>query len=166
MIFPTIFNQVYVSSLMTGVLYRVIDNHQDCQILQNDLDYLSSWADCWQLKFNVSKCYHLGITSKRTPHMYNYCLNGQIICRESSTKYLGVTITSTLRWNEHCDNICKKANSTLGLLKRILGSCSPTVKTRAYLSLVRPKLEYASCINFIFPKNHCNWISTVLKVLH
>ena len=156
MIFPTIFNQVYVSSLMTGVLYRVIDNHQDCQILQNDLDCLSSWADCWQLKFNVSKCYHLGITSKRTPHMYNYCLNGQIICRESSTKYLGVTITSTLRWNEHCDNICKKANSTLGLLKRILGSCSPTVKTRAYLSLVRPKLEYASCINFIFPKNHCN----------
>ena len=78
--------------------------------------------------------------------MYNYCLNGQIICRESSTKNLGVTITSTLRWNEHCDNICKKANSTLGPLKRILGSCSPAVKARAYLSLVRPKLEYASWV--------------------
>ena len=47
------------------VLYRVIDNHQDYQILQNDLDCLSSWADCWQLKFNVSKCYHLGITPRR-----------------------------------------------------------------------------------------------------
>jgi hypothetical protein len=56
--------------------------------------------------------------------MYYYCLSGQIICRESCTKYLGVTITSTLRWNEHCDNICKKANYTLRLLKRILGSCS------------------------------------------
>jgi hypothetical protein len=36
------------------VLYSVIDNHQDHQILQNDPDCLSSWADCWQLKFNVS----------------------------------------------------------------------------------------------------------------
>ena len=78
--------------------------------------------------------------------MYNYCLNGQIICRESSTKYLGVTITTSLRWNEHCDSICKKANSTLGLLKRILGSCSPTVKARAYLGLARSKIEYASCV--------------------
>jgi hypothetical protein len=115
-------------------------------VLSRIVDRLSSWADCWQLKFNVSKSYHLGITSKWIPHMYNYCLNDQIICREWSTKYLGVTITGTLRWNEHCDNICKKANSTLGLLKRILGSWSPAVKARAYLSLVRSKLEYASCV--------------------
>ena len=27
-----------------------------------------------------------------------------------------------------------------------IGSCSPTVKARAYLGLVRPKLEYASCV--------------------
>jgi hypothetical protein len=72
-------------------------------------------------------------------------MNNQII-RVSSTKYLGITINLNLNWNKHCDIICSKANSTLGLLRRILGECSAAVKSRAYTSLVRPQLEYASTV--------------------
>ena len=39
----------------------------------------------------------------------------------SATKYLGITINHNLNWNKHCDIICSKANSTLGLLRRIIG---------------------------------------------
>ena len=60
-------------------------------------------------------------------------------------KYLGITVTENLCWNEHVNNICKKANSTLGLLRRILSGCDPKVKETAYRTLVRPKLEYACC---------------------
>jgi len=49
-----------------------------------------------------------------------------------------------LSWNEHCDTICKKATSTPGLLRGILFDYTPEVKNTAYLTLVRPKLEYAS----------------------
>ncbi|XP_022782969.1 uncharacterized protein LOC111323801 [Stylophora pistillata] len=71
-------------------------------------------------------------------------MNSKIISQVPSTTYLGVTITDNLSWNQHCDIICDKANSTLGLLKRILSGCSSQVKNTAYCSLVRPKLEYAS----------------------
>jgi len=52
------------------------------------------------------------------------------------------TVTDNLCWNEHINNICKKANSPLGLLRRILSGCDKKVKDLAYHSLVRPKLEY------------------------
>ena len=93
-----------------------------------------------------SKCYHLGITRKRSTVEFNYSLDGMLITRASSTTYLGISITDNLSWNEHCDNICKKANSTLGLLRRILSGCTPKVKNTAYCTLVRPKLEYASSV--------------------
>lgn len=60
-------------------------------------------------------------------------------------KYLGVTITNDLRWNRHVANITCKANQMLGLLRRNLSACDPALKEAAYMSLVRPFIEYASC---------------------
>ena len=53
-----------------------------------------------------------------------------------SIKYLGVTITSDLRWNTHVSNVCTKANRTLGFLRRNLYSCPQEVKEAAYKGLV------------------------------
>jgi hypothetical protein len=44
----------------------------------------------------------------------------------------------------HVHNICNKANSTIGFLKRNLNIANKSVKERAYQSLVRPFLEYSS----------------------
>ena len=130
------------------ILYSEIRSSRDrLAALQNDQDQLSSWSKSWQLNFNVKKCYHLGITCKKSSILFQYIhLNGLPISKVNSTKYLDVTISSNLSWNEHVDNICKNANSTLGLLRRVLGGCSHKVKDTAYRTLVRPKLEYASCV--------------------
>ena len=61
-------------------------------------------------------------------------------------KYLGVTITSDLKWNTHISNICTKANRTLGFLRRTLFSCPQNVKEAAYKGMVRPILEYGSSV--------------------
>ena len=113
-----------------GIIYREINNDQDHVTLQEDLNNLNSWAKKWQLNFNFSKCYHVGITSKRSPKIFSNVMNNQVITRVSSTKYLGININHNLKWNKHCDIICRKANSTLGLLRRILGECSIAVKLR------------------------------------
>ena len=136
------------------VLYREVVTHQDCLVLQQDLHRLSLWSKTWQLTFNVTRCYHLGITCKRIPINFNYTLDGKLISRVSSATYLGISIYDNLSWNKHCDIVCKKTNSTLGLLRRILSGCTPEVKSTAYLTLVRPKLEYASCV--WNPLTQCN----------
>ena len=99
-----------------SVIYREINDHQDHLILQRDLDNLSVWADLWQLNFNITKCYHLGITNKTVPLSYNYLLNNCAISGTTSTKYLG-------------NYICSKANGTLDLLRRVLCDCNRDVKS-------------------------------------
>ena len=59
-------------------------------------------------------------------------------------RYLGVTFTDTLSWNNHVDVQCSKANRLLGLLRRNLAKCSPRTKAVAYQALVRPHLEYSA----------------------
>ena len=137
------------------VVYREVATLQDCQALQEDLHRLSLWSKTWQLPLIVSKCFHLGITRKKTPVDFKYFLDDKLISKVPSTTYLGyLGITDNLSWNEHCDNIRKKANSTLSLLRRILSGCSPEVKSNAHLSLVRPKLEYArSAWNDPYPQS-------------
>ena len=60
--------------------------------------------------------------------------------------YLGVELSDSLNYHLHIDNICKKASSVLGFLKQNLKHFPPKVKERAYRSLVRPKVEYATPI--------------------
>ena len=61
-------------------------------------------------------------------------------------KYLGVTITTDLKWNTHISNVCTKANRTLGFLRRNLYSCPPGVKEAAYKGPVQPVLGYGSSV--------------------
>ena len=66
--------------------------------------------------------------------------------KTDSTKYLGVTLQSNLKWDKHINNITSKANQTLNFLKRNLKVKSQKIKEHAHRALVRPKLEYSPCI--------------------
>ena len=101
------------------------------------------------------------MTKQRAPKFCTYFLDGKIISNRSSTKYLGITITKGLCWNKHCDTIINKENSTLGLLRRILGDCTPKVKAKAYTALVRPQLEYSSSAWNPHTKRNINKIEMV-----
>ena len=63
-----------------------------------------------------------------------------------SAKYLGCTISAGLRWNDHTRNICNKANTTIGFLKRNVDINNSKIKETAFTSLVRPTVEYASSV--------------------
>ena len=97
----------------------------------------------WQMQFNIDKCFILRVGRPKHKLVHLYTLHNQNLSETDSAKYLGLTITSDLQWNQHINNITNKANSILGLLRRNLRIPSQTIKTHAYQSLVRPHLEYA-----------------------
>ena len=72
-------------------------------------------------------------------------------------------MTGNLCWNEHINQICKKANSTLGLLRRIQSGCDAKVKDTAYRALVRPKLECECCAWNPFTKQNIIQIEMVQR---
>ncbi len=114
-----------------SIVYREIATQADCDTLQQDLNKLTEWEKTWLMEFNASKCETLTVTRKRLPIVHNYTLHGETLKRVTSTKYLGVTITSDLNWNKHIGTITRGANQTLGFIKRNIKTRSHSVKTRA-----------------------------------
>ena len=79
-----------------------------------------------------------------TPISYPYSIHGKTLSTTTSAKYLDVSISSDLSWQNHITNITKKANSTMSFIRRNTHSCSSKSKSKAYCTYVRPILEYAS----------------------
>ena len=92
--------------------------------------------------FNVSKCVVLRCYRVLLPSLFTYILNEQSISCIDQHSYLGVTLTS----NSYVIFIPHPAKATrmLNFIRRSLYNCSKEIKSRAYLTLIRPILEYAS----------------------
>ena len=99
------------------------------------------------------------MTRKHNKIQASYTLEGNVLENVENIKYLGVTITSDLKWNSNIRNVCSKANRTLGFLRRNLFSCPQDVKEAAYKSMVRPILEYGSRVW----DPHCNGLNDELE---
>ena len=94
----------------------------------------------------TDKCKVLSISRKRRKFQHVYHLNNAPLETVDSAKYLGVTITSDLKWSQHINNTVNKANHVLAFLRRNLRIKSSDLKATAYKTLVRPIVEYASSI--------------------
>ena len=126
------------------IVYRTITNPLDSAILQQDIDSLQSWADTWQMQFNSRKCHIMSISRQRCrPHTV-YKLGSMPLSYVDSYPYLGVTVSSDMRWHNHISTVAAKATRMLNFVRRNIYHCSSEAKSLAYLSLVRPHLEYAS----------------------
>ena len=99
---------------------------------------LAKWGKRWKISFHPEKCNVLTISRKKQPIMTSYTLHGQQLEHVTTAKYLGVSITSDMKWNQHLSNICKKANNIMSFLKRNLNIGNANIKEKAYKSLVRP----------------------------
>jgi hypothetical protein len=76
----------------------------------------------------------------------DYSLANTLILEASSCKYLGIILRSDLSWADHVNYMVKKAWKALHFTMRILKKGNSNTKRLAYMSLVRPILEYgAAC---------------------
>ena len=95
------------------------------------------------MKFNPTKCYILSLNPNAS---FYYQLSNSILKHVQHNPYLGILLSNDLTWDSHISAITKKANSTLGFLRRNLKRCPPACKQQAFTSLVRPLLEYGAVV--------------------
>ena len=127
-----------------ALIYREINSNKDKTTFQNDLDALSRWSADWQMSFNTAKCHTMHFTAKRSPCITPYKLCGNTLQVTSTHPYLGITFSSDLKWKTHINNVTKSSKMVIGVIRRNFKACTPDVKSRLYLSLVQPKLEYGT----------------------
>ena len=95
---------------------KTYNKDSNSDIIQQDLDALYTWAQIWQLRFNVKKCktVHYG----KNNQVYQYTMNFEDIETASEEKDLGVTFQQDLKFSSHIAEKVNKANSILSLIVR------------------------------------------------
>jgi hypothetical protein len=143
------------------VMYRSVKSNEDHASLQQDLRNLELWEQKWCMTFNADKCSTITITRKKKPLNFSYELHSQILERVDSATYLGVELSSDLTWARHIDKTTAKANRQLAFIRRNLPIRNTTVKSAAYIGLVRPILEYCAPV---WNPHHKKYISQIEMV--
>ena len=90
--------------------------------------------------------YDINSYLEKLPLLSEYYLHNHKLTTVTNTKYLGVTLDSTLSFNRHIDATCKKANSILSFIRRNLSKCHRKIKIDAYNYFVKPILNYAATV--------------------
>ena len=125
------------------LLYRENKNNQDQIDMQRDLDALMDWGSTWSMKFNAKKCNIMQVSRSRKPLQHFYSLGNEILQEVSDAKYLGIQIDNKLDWNKHISTVAARGQIKIAFLNRNLKGCPKKLKDTAYISLIRPALEYS-----------------------
>jgi len=76
----------------------------------------------------------------------NFKLYGQTVQSVNTVRDLGVQFCSTLTFTSHINKIVAKAHARASLIHKFFPSKDATTLTKAFVTYVRPILEYASVI--------------------
>ena len=129
-----------------SIIYRDVNNPDDCAQLQEDLAALERWERKWGMSFNPSKCHIVHVSRKRKPILNTYRLKESDLEAVNSATYFGVEISNDLTWHKQVNKVSAKGNRVLGFIKRNIVTSNQNIKEVAYKSLVRPTLEYSSTV--------------------
>lgn len=128
------------------VIYRKITTNTDLLILQDDLFTVSEWCNTWLMSLNTNKCKCMRFSRSLLDTNPQLLLNNTLLEYTNEYKYLGLLLTPTLSWRAHINSVVSAANRSLGYIRRNFNSAPSNLKRLLYVTLIRPKLDYASSI--------------------
>jgi len=148
-------------------LYIRVTKIDDFSILQDNLFALREWSNLWQLSIAYKKCsiFTLGKIVPTT----EFCIdpnnsdNSENIPVTCSVTDLGVSFNNNLDFSCHLNTIVKSAHARANLIHRCFISKDADCLSHAFVSYVRPLLEYCSPIWSPSTVTEINLIEAVQK---
>ena len=96
------------------LLYKTISLAADYVELQQDINQIYGWSATNSMTFNSSKCKCMLVSRKRNADCPPMNLNNHQLEQVQCYKYLGLLLSTDLRWSHHIETICTKARKTFG----------------------------------------------------
>jgi len=128
------------------VLYKPITSSSDVSTLQSDINKVVEWIRNAGLCLNASKSKVVVFSRKRVRPDVVVTVDSTVIPNADSICFLGVTVSSDLKWNTHITNTCAKARQQLGIIHRTFNQANPPTLLHLYRCLVLPTLDYCSSV--------------------
>ncbi len=131
----------------TCLYIEVDDRDETARLINQDLEALSLWSKNWLVSFSAAKTKTITISNKPdaglNPSLF---LEGVKIDKVSSHKYLGVHLSSNLKWKEHVDEVALKARKKLSLMIPLKMKLDRKSLEIMYNSFVLATMEYANTV--------------------
>jgi len=122
-------------------------NNRSNRTLQQCIDAICSWARVWQLQININKCQVITITSSHAPVIsHSYYINNVCISSSDNVSDLGILISNDLSYKSHIQHIVSKAYQRISILFRGFVTRDIVFMRKAYITYIRPLLEYNSTV--------------------
>ncbi len=128
------------------LLFKPTSTTEDANHLQDDVNSILDWMKSHGLSPNLSKTRLLPITRFHRTQPVNLTIEDHPIALCTSFRYLGVTLTSNLKWSTHIDITCKKVKRQLGMIHRQFHQSPPNIRNQIYRSSVLPRLDYCGAV--------------------
>ena len=168
---PLLFN-IFLNDIFLFVKDSKITNYADdntpyatedsieklLETLEKETNILLEWFNFNEMKSNTDKC-HLIIVNNQDKSIK---IGKDVITSETRVKLLGVTIDNKLNFNEHVDNICKKANNKLHALARIAKYLSPEKLRILMKTFIESQFNYCP-LTWMF---HSRQLNSKINKLH
>ena len=136
------------------------------QLMNDELVKLKEWLNANKLSLNVNKTHYIIFTPGRstsTPKQ-NLYINGTLLKREHTTKFLGVTIDSKLSWQHHIQSIKLKIAKNIGLICKAKKVCRTSSLVTLYYSFIYPYITYCLEVWGSAPKKYLESIHKLQKL--
>lgn len=146
-------------------MYSVLDSSLSAD-LRTACNRIVSWSENWQMRLAANKCNALRITNKsghETTCNDCYILNNECLSWCTEVRDLGVLVDNKLSFNKHIDNVVHKAHIRSRLILRSFCSRDCNILMKAFVTYVRPMLEYCSTIWSPFTAANINKIEAVQR---
>ncbi|GMR35432.1 hypothetical protein PMAYCL1PPCAC_05627, partial [Pristionchus mayeri] len=105
---------------------------------------ITEYLEEWNLSLNETKCtvVNYGSLTPRT----QYFINGIPLSVSPSMKDLGILMQPSLKFNDHVTKIISKARAQVNIMFKCFYSTDHCLYNRAFVTFVRPLLEYCSVV--------------------
>ena len=131
----------YIFADDTTLITTGADTLETVNLLNRDLQKISTWAAKWKVTFNAGKTKDLIFTKKAIDNQQPLTFNNTAVDRVKSHKHLGVILTSNLSWDEHLNSIIKQVNLKLSMIYNVRQLSRRTLD-------IMFKMHVRSCIDY------------------
>jgi len=147
---------VYCSNILKFILYADDTNvfltasniSNAITVANTELEKLSNWfkANCLMLNVNKSSFIVFSKNAKHVTNNEHIKIDNVIIKQVTSTKFLGVTIDSSLSWSYHINGVATKLSRIVGILHKLKFVLPKAALLKIYFSLFYSTMLYCVLI--------------------
>ena len=114
-------------------------------IINQELKEISEWLKVNKLSLNIKKTHYMIFTTKRKRLVdVSLQIDGHIINKTDSTKFLGVIIDNKLSWKNHIKHVVGKVSRGIGMILKARKWLNQDALVTLYYSFIFPYFVYCN----------------------